>query len=165
VLLFVASIFVEHASILTASLVAAYVAFLTISGLLCQSGCSRIAGSSQGIGFSIVASVFTILWACFSAFRSGGQLGAFRLTPKQEDETDDGLFSLSFFHGLMALAAIYVTMIVTHWGQVPGEDQPDWVTAKGKVAMWINFSVAWILIALYAWTLIAPLLLKDRDWT
>jgi hypothetical protein len=164
--LFVASLFVEHASILTASLVAVYVAFLTISGLICQSACNRIATGKQGIGFSIAASIFTIIWACYSAFSSGDQFGAFRMTPKRDGESEgEDLFSLSFFHTLMALAAIYVTMIVTHWGQAAGDNPPSGVTSRGNVGKWINFAVAWILMILYAWTLVAPFILKNRDWT
>ena len=157
IILWVASGFVPHGSILTSSMVCAYIAYLTIAGMMTQPACNRITAGKQGIGFSVVAAVFTLVWAGWSAFSTSYQWKHCSCSG------EDQIFSLSFFHALYALASVYITMIVTHWGQID-EVTVAWATDRGTVARWVNFAASWVTILLYAWTLIAPSVCKNREF-
>lgn len=154
--LFVLSIFTERGSIFTSSLISCYVAFLTVTGMMCQPHCNRWASGGQTVMISIVASLFTLIWGGYSCFSSTTQLASCLCT------TTDSIFSLSFFHGLYALASVYVTMVVSHWGKV--EEGAQWTTERGSVSKYVNFADSWMTMLLYFWSLIAPHCLKDREF-
>ena len=166
IILFVMSIFIEHGSIFTSSLVTTYIAFLTWSALMCE----RSSTSSKGIEivFTIIASIFTLVWCGYSAFASSSQLDDCQCSDSDSDcvccdTTHYPKFSLSFFHTLFALASVYVTMIVTHWGKT--ESEAPWTTSRGNIAKWVNIVSSWIVALLYFWILIAPLVCKNRDFS
>ena len=158
ILLWLASAFIPHGSILTSSLVCAYIAYLTVAGMMTQAHCNRITEGKQGIGFSIAAAIFTLVWAGYSAFSSSYQWKNCSCTEEEQ------IFSLSFFHALYALASVYITMVVTHWGQIESTDHVQWATDRGVVSRWVNFAASWVTVVLYAWTLIAPLVCKNREF-
>jgi len=155
VALFILSIFIEHGSIFTSSLVLCYMAYLTWAGLMCE---QETSSSGAGIAFSVISSIFTLIWAGYSALTSSNQF----IDCKGEESTDPE-FSLSFFHLMFAAASIYVTMIVTHWGQT--DTNSPWSTSRGTVAKWVNMTSAWIVALLYLWILIAPYVCKNRDFS
>lgn len=155
-ILFLMSMFIEHGSIFTASLIFAYCAYLTVAGCICEPSCNRLSSGSQGIGFSIVASLFTLAWCGYSAFASTNQ---FTSCSCSEEEAQ---FSISFYHLLYAFASCYLTMIVTSWGKT--NESADWTTDRGTIAKWVNFTAGWITMVLYLWTLVAPYVCKDREF-
>jgi hypothetical protein len=158
--LFILAAFLPHGSIFTASLIACYCAFLTMSGMMSQTECSRISRSGQGIGFSVIAAIFTLIWAGYSAYSSTTQFRTF--CQCGNDEEEEQIFSLSFFHALFALASVYLTMIVSHWGQV--EQSDAWATDRGSIPRWVNFAATWLVLLVYGWTLLGRYTpcLKDR---
>ena len=159
IILFVLSVFIEHGSIFTSSLIVLYIAFLTWSGLMCERNTSS---KGAGITFTIIASILTFVWCGYSAFSTSTQLDDCQCEDCC-DTSDRPKFSLSFFHTLFALASIYVTMIVTHWGQT--ETEAPWTTSRGNIAKWINISSSWIVALLYFWILIAPIVCPNRDFS
>jgi hypothetical protein len=76
-----------------------------------------------------------------------------------DDEADGVAYSYSFFHFMFFLASLYIMMTLTHWYR-PSSD----LTAfnANEPAMWVKISSSWVCLAIYAWTLIAPLVLTDR---
>lgn len=162
---FGASLVMERGSIFTASLVAAYVAYLTFSGLSCENGISGDSGSSTSIVFSIIASIFTLVWAGYSAMSSSGQFASACTCPCCENEDDEEpIFSLSFFHFMFAMASIYLTMIVTHWANPDDQRNVSWAVDRGTIPKWVNMAASWLTLVFYFWTLIAPLCCPDRDF-
>lgn len=159
IILLLGSAFIEHASIFTGSLISAYVAYLTIAGMMCQPKCNRLSDGKQGIAFSVIASVFTLIWAGYSAFSTSNQFASCDCVTEDEEART---FSLSFFHTLFAFASVYISMIVTNWGKL--ESTTSWTTDRGKIPRWVNFAASWVVILLYGWTLIAPIILKDREF-
>jgi hypothetical protein len=154
VLLFAAAAVIEKASIFTASLIAAYVSFLTFAGCSCTQAVGKV-----DIVVSVVFSLITLLWAGYSAFTTTGQFGT---TCNCDDDQTEKPFSLSFFHGVFALASVYLTMLATNWAR-PTEAQ-DWTVGKGDAAMWANWATAFATELLYFWTVIAPFVLPGRDF-
>lgn len=68
-----------------------------------------------------------------------------------------------FFHLVMALASLYLGMLLTNWGNVDGEP----LSANPEVSttsMWVKIFAQWVSYLLYFWTLFAPLICPGRDF-
>jgi len=66
---------------------------------------------------------------------------------------------------VLALVACYVACSLTNWG--------TWDTAggagleaplAGRVSSWLNIAAQWVMMCLYFWTLVAPLIFPDREF-
>merc|ERR1712129_617138 len=64
--------------------------------------------------------------------------------------------SHTFFHIILALAACYYAMLFTNWAK------SDSIDTKGVETLWINMGSQWCCIALFWWTLIAPVICPQR---
>ena len=67
------------------------------------------------------------------------------------------------YHLTMFLICNYMAMLFTDWG-VPGGVATT-LYSVGYVAAWLQMSTNWLCGLLYLWTLIAPTLLPDRDFS
>ncbi|XP_078723001.1 serine incorporator 1-like [Lampetra fluviatilis] len=79
----------------------------------------------------------------------------------QDNEAGGVTYSYCFFHFLMCLASLYIMMTLTNWYR-PDVDGKTMVTSWPSV--WVKISSSWICLGLYTWTLIAPLILSDREF-
>lgn len=68
---------------------------------------------------------------------------------------------------VMALICCYVAMILTGWGTVNGLDENH--NAANPTVGHVNMSILgvsqWMAILLYSWTLVAPRVFPDRDFS
>ncbi|CAH2099815.1 unnamed protein product [Euphydryas editha] len=89
----------------------------------------------------------------------GGEAG--REETKVFDNEGDGVaYSWTFFHIVFALATLYIMMTLTNWYN------PSSQLSKENVAsMWIKITSSWLCVGLYVWTLVAPAILPDRDFS
>ncbi|KAL7827008.1 hypothetical protein AOLI_G00322170 [Acnodon oligacanthus] len=79
------------------------------------------------------------------------------------DNEEDGVtYSYSFFHFCLILASLYIMMTLTNWYQPDSDYQAMQSTMP---AVWVKISSSWLALALYLWTLVAPLILPDRDFS
>jgi hypothetical protein len=80
------------------------------------------------------------------------------------------------FHFIQFFAAVYMAMLLTDWGSNPdpadapatGSPTPAPTlppTTAGKTSMWVKTLTLWITCLLYIWTLVAPRVLPNRDWS
>jgi hypothetical protein len=76
-----------------------------------------------------------------------------------DDEVDGVAYSYSFFHFMFFLASLYIMMTLTNWYR-PSSDFSSF--NANEPAMWVKISSSWVCLAIYSWTLIAPLVLTDR---
>ena len=68
----------------------------------------------------------------------------------------------------MALISCYVAMTLTSYGTVNGIDEENHNAANptiGRVNMAILGVSQWLALGLYGWTLVAPKLFPDRDFS
>jgi len=68
------------------------------------------------------------------------------------------------FNLVMVLICQYWCMVLTDWGDSTKTGSSSSPSA-GYTVMWMNVAASWICIALYIWTLIAPWLFPDRDFS
>lgn len=90
---------------------------------------------------------------------SGGEDG-----PSGDNESDGVNYSWSLFHLMFALATLYVMMTLTNWYS-PGEGVSIDTISANMSAVWVKIVSAWICFALYMWTLVAPVVLPERDFS
>jgi len=67
-----------------------------------------------------------------------------------------------YFHIIMIFASLYVSMILTNWGEpvVKGNSFLDF--QANKLSLWIKLGASWTTLGLYNWTLIAPRIFPNR---
>lgn len=93
----------------------------------------------------------------------GGSSARDEESGKAWDNEDDGVaYSWSFFHLMFALASLYVMMTLTNWYQPDSQSQS---LIANNASMWVKIISSWLCILLYSWTLLAPLILADRDFS
>uniref|UniRef100_A0AAX7TG75 Serine incorporator 1 n=1 Tax=Astatotilapia calliptera TaxID=8154 RepID=A0AAX7TG75_ASTCA len=78
-----------------------------------------------------------------------------------DNEKDGVTYSYSFFHFMLFLASLYIMMTLTNW--YSPDSKYEAITSKWP-SVWVKISSSWICIALYVWTLVAPLVLVNRDF-
>uniref|UniRef100_A0A673KNM0 Serine incorporator 1-like n=1 Tax=Sinocyclocheilus rhinocerous TaxID=307959 RepID=A0A673KNM0_9TELE len=84
-------------------------------------------------------------------------------TPIVEDnERDTVQYSYAFFHFMLFLASLYIMMTLTNWYS-PDADY-NAMTSKWP-AVWVKISSSWVCLSLYTWSLVAPMILTNRDFT
>lgn len=85
-------------------------------------------------------------------------------SPTRESASLDHVWKLNV---VMALISCYVAMILTNWGTINGLDENHNAAnpTVGRINMAILGIAQWLAIALYSWTLIAPRLFPDRDFS
>ncbi|KAK2887295.1 hypothetical protein Q8A67_015523 [Cirrhinus molitorella] len=79
-----------------------------------------------------------------------------------DNEEDSVTYSYSFFHFSLLLASLYIMMTLTNWYQ-PETDYTAMQTTMPSV--WVKICSSWLGLALYLWTLVAPLILTDREFS
>ncbi|XP_019395166.1 PREDICTED: serine incorporator 3 [Crocodylus porosus] len=79
-----------------------------------------------------------------------------------DNETEGVQYSYAFFHFMLFLAALYIMMTLTNWYS----PDADFKTMTSKwPAVWVKITSSWVCLLLYAWTLMAPLVLTNRDFS
>lgn len=110
-----------------------------------------------------------------------------------DNEEDEVAYSWSFFHVMFAFATLYVMMTLTNWYTYvlvydevfllvpvnmiqytnsmsftrcsPNATYTFNEVHQGSGSMWAKQISSWLCLGLYTWTLIAPLILADRDFS
>ncbi|XP_027859684.1 serine incorporator 1 [Xiphophorus couchianus] len=78
-----------------------------------------------------------------------------------DNEQDMVQYSYSFFHFMLFLASLYIMMTLTNWYS-PDADYT--ITSKWPT-VWVKVSSSWLCLALYIWTLVAPMIFPNRDFS
>ncbi|XP_068172251.1 serine incorporator 1 [Antennarius striatus] len=79
----------------------------------------------------------------------------------EDNERDMVQYSYSFFHFMLFLASLYIMMTLTNWYS-PDADYT--ITSKWP-AVWVKISSSWVCLSLYIWTLVAPMILTNREFS
>lgn len=79
-----------------------------------------------------------------------------------DNEENAIAYNWSFFHLMFALATLYVMMTLTNWYQ----PHSDLKTLNANTAsVWIKIISSWMCLGLYVWSLVAPAVLRNRDFS
>jgi len=80
-----------------------------------------------------------------------------------DDEADSVTYNWSLFHVMFGLATLYIMMTLTNWYS-PGNNTIETISANMS-AVWVKIISSWLCCAIYIWTLVAPVVLPDRDFS
>lgn len=79
-----------------------------------------------------------------------------------DNEKDGVQYNYAFFHFMLFLASLYIMMTLTNWYS----PDADFKTMTSKwPAVWVKITSSWVCLLLYLWTLVAPLVLTNRDFS
>ncbi|XP_074867482.1 serine incorporator 3 [Carettochelys insculpta] len=92
----------------------------------------------------------------------GGSVEDGEVRRVRDNEKGGIQYSYAFFHFMLFLASLYIMMTLTNWYS-PDADFKT-ITSKWP-AVWVKITSSWVCILLYLWTLVAPLVLTNRDFT
>ncbi|KAL0850093.1 hypothetical protein ABMA28_011981 [Loxostege sticticalis] len=90
----------------------------------------------------------------------GGEAGRAEEAKVVDNEGDGVAYSWSFFHVVFALATLYIMMTLTNWFNPSSE-----LSRENAASMWVKITSSWLCIGLYVWTLVAPAVFPDRDFS
>jgi len=73
--------------------------------------------------------------------------------------------SFIYFHIIMIFASFYLAMILTNWGQPVIDGETFLQFQASNLSMWIKLGASWATLVLYNWTLIAPKIFPNREFS
>ncbi|MFH4978204.1 hypothetical protein AB6A40_004913 [Gnathostoma spinigerum] len=79
-----------------------------------------------------------------------------------DDESEAVSYSYSSFHLVFALASLYVMMTLTSWYK-PDNDLTH--LNSNMAAVWVKIVSSWVCLGIYVWTLAAPAIFPDREFS
>lgn len=79
-----------------------------------------------------------------------------------DNEDEKVAYNWSFFHLMFALATLYVMMTLTNWYKP--NSSLDTLNANAA-SMWVKIISSWMCLGLYVWSLIAPAVFPNRDFS
>lgn len=82
-----------------------------------------------------------------------------------EDEEEAVEYNYSFFHFVYALGAMYLAMVMINWEMQLVEKDASLYEVSGWANVWVKMASQWMTFVLYIWTLVAPLILTNRDFS
>ncbi|XP_057466982.1 uncharacterized protein LOC130756474 [Actinidia eriantha] len=175
-----------NGSLLPASVISVYCAYVCYTGLSCEPrdyACNGLHNKSAVSTSTLVLGMLTtVLSVLYSALRAGSST-TFLSPPsspkasavkkplldsedveegkeKKEKEPRPVSYSYMFFHLIFALASMYSAMLLSGWSSSESADLID----VGWTSVWVRIGTEWVTAALYVWTLVAPLIMPDREF-
>ncbi|MCH96700.1 putative serine incorporator-like [Trifolium medium] len=174
-----------NGSLLPASVISLYCAYVCYTGLSSEPRGYECNGLNKSRAVStstlVLGMLTTVLSVLYSALRAGSST-TFLSPPssprageskplleeveegkskKEEKEARPVSYSYSFFHLIFALATMYSAMLLSGW--TSSSESSDLIDV-GWTSVWVRIGTEWVTAGLYLWTLLAPLLLPDREF-
>ncbi|XP_011182728.1 serine incorporator 3 isoform X1 [Zeugodacus cucurbitae] len=79
-----------------------------------------------------------------------------------DNENEGVTYSWSMFHIVFVCASLYVMMTLTNWYK-PNSDIE--LFNANAASMWIKIISSWLGVSIYGWSLVAPIILTNRDFS
>jgi len=174
--------FCPHGTLLTSAIVTGYASYLCYSALASHpdATCNPFS-KRQNSSFSDLAVGFVVFGVSMAstAWSATGSKDALigKTSPTELTETLEGgpasdgddsekvtPESWWYYHLMMTVCTFYMAMLLTDWSTQP-VNQPDGSYATSLGTFWVKIGSQWVCLLMYAWTLLAPYLLRDvRDF-
>lgn len=173
-----------NGSLLPASVVSVYCAYICYTAVSCEPRnyeCNTLHNSTVASTSTLaLGMITTVLSVLYSALRAGSSTTFLSppSSPKsggkkpllddkdmegggKETEAKPVSYSYSFFHLIFALASMYSAMLLSGWAN--SSESSDYIDV-GWTSVWVRVCTEWVTAGLYIWTLVAPLILSDREF-
>jgi len=183
-----------RSGLLQASVVFVYTSYLVWSSINSEPltwKCNGISSGSSTVAI-VIGAVFAILAVCYSAFTTSGSTASIvgtsedkedssqgeplvnKIDEKKEeepttadidDEKETTSYNYTLYHLVFAFGAMYVGMLLTSWAMIDESNDTSPVVDNGLVSFLVKLISSYLTIALYSWTVVAPYLFPNRDWS
>ncbi|KAF2311075.1 hypothetical protein GH714_019384 [Hevea brasiliensis] len=176
-----------NGSLLPASVISVYCAYVCYTGLSSEPhdyACNGLHNKTKAVSTStlVLGMLTTVLSVLYSAVRAGSSTtflsppsspkSSAAKKPLLEEQLEEGKekkekdaqpvsYSYTFFHLIFALASMYSAMLLSGW--TDSSESSDLIDT-GWTSVWVRICTEWVTAVLYVWTLLAPLLLPDREF-
>ncbi|KAJ5075035.1 tms1 isoform f [Anaeramoeba ignava] len=167
---YILAIRVENGSLFVSSIVFVYSGYLVFSAIMSQpeNDCNPFSHTQGGVIQLIPGIVIAIVAISYCSFNLSSQSSTFKIS--KDDSKDLGYqgdleqapYSYWFFHFVYASASLYMAMLLTGWDI--SDTSSSFSVDVSWTSMWVKMGCQWLVIILYTWSLVAPLVLKDRDF-
>jgi len=167
----------EHGSILTSSVVGAYTTWLCFSSLQSSPFAQCNPSLSQDhVGSLVVSVIIAGLSIGYLSFKIANRLGRGGKAPESSlgadsvtvavgaEEVEVEPRSYANYYLAMFTVSMYIAMLLTNWGSSP-EGTLSQKYNIGLASSWLQAAACWTCSILYLWTLIAPRLFPNRDFS
>ncbi|DBA86260.1 hypothetical protein WJX77_011720 [Trebouxia sp. C0004] len=160
----------ETAGLLTSGVVFLYCAWICWSALASEPDDARCTyqGSRGTTAEKAIAFILGIAAVCYSVITTCVESRAMDLEAQRVEDSELLPYRPEFFHAIFGLASAYLCMLYISWNldTLPslsgdGKFQVD----LGWIAVWVKMASQWCCVVLYIWTLLAPRILRNRDFT
>ncbi|XP_074589828.1 uncharacterized protein LOC141845675 [Curcuma longa] len=178
-----------NGSLLPAAVISVYCAYVCFTGLSSEPrnyACNGLHNHVKQVstGTLILGMLTTVLSVVYSAVRAGSSttflsppsspksgsriplLGDADAETGKQDKKDTEArpvsYSYTFFHLIFALASMYSAMLLTGWSSSTSDSSE--LIDIGWTSVWVRICTEWATAALYIWTLVAPLVMPDREF-
>jgi len=155
--------------------ISAYCMYLVVSAMFNhpEARCRPFPTDNADVALRMIGVLFTFVSVSYFAIRERSVTGAepqaqVTTDPSEEkkvqdDEQDAVKYTYWVFHAFMALAAMYLAMLLTGWNTIEdcvgtAEDcaQQELVIDRSMASVWIKIASSWVCYMLYALTLVLP---------
>lgn len=173
VILSVVQLFSEYGSILVSSIISLYASYICYSAITLNpnESCNPTLDTgyqtlSSAIGISIA--LLSLWWTVYNTVYKIEQFSLGNTESKdgeailKNSEVKPLLLQVSF---VFVLVASYYAMSLTNWATLQSGNKDMSNPNSGTASMWMQASAQWIAVALYFWTLVAPYILTNRDFS
>lgn len=92
-------------------------------------------------------------------------LAATEADATHSDPKEPVTYNFTKFHIIFALGAFYIAMLMSDWTTVYDAGQSSASVDSGLASVWVKIVSGWICIGIYIWTLVAPIIFPDRDFS
>lgn len=80
--------------------------------------------------------------------------------PHNEHGSEPVAYNYLWFHAVMGLGSMYIGSLLSNWGS----DGASFIVDKSMVSVYLKSASAFVVCLLYTWTLVAPIVLPNRDF-
>ena len=113
---------------------------------------------------SFIFTILSLMRTCYTTAASHKEVlgGSKDLKAAEAEDADAPPFDAIFLHFAFMCAVCFMLMAFTNWSLqgTPGRFEVD----RGTVSMWMKIGTQYIGFALYAWILVAPRIVRGRQY-
>jgi len=165
----VASIALPRGSIVPACVVALYCVWTVFTAFMGRTdvpGCNTLTSSSSDTLQIVISTVVTVGALLISTLSAATSRQAFAMSELEavQDAAAAEAENLAHFHGMMFLAAAYISMLVTDWSVLGAAPNVATVSGGGKAAEGAKLGTVGVCFLFYGWSLVAPYVLSGREF-
>jgi hypothetical protein len=158
------SVVAPRGSLLPSATVFLYTAYTCFSALMMTPGeCNTL--HSSGTLTLVISTVFSGLSLAYMTVSAGTSRSAFQIEANEDETVEEAeASSFSFFHVIMMMGSCYLAMLLTNWTIVGSDSMATIDPNSDNAPMWAKLTSMFVCILLYVWTLVAPMIFRDRDF-